>query len=66
MQGKTTIEGAPQSKQADVYRRIARRIADHTESKVPTPLDQQQLREWSSTWADHLIAIEQQTQRLAS
>ena len=66
LQGKTTIEAAPKSEQAEVYRRLARRIADHTDSKVPTPLDQQQLREWSATWADHLIAIEQQTQRLAS
>ena len=66
LQGKTTIEAAPKSEQAEVYRRLARRIADHTESKVPTPLDQQQLREWSATWADHLIAVEQQTQRLAS
>ena len=66
LQGKTTIEAAPKSEQAEVYRRLARRIADHTESKVPTPLDQQQLRDWSATWADHLIAIEQQTQRLAS
>jgi len=66
LQGKTTIEAAPQSEQAEVYRRLARRIADHTESKVPTPLNQQELRDWSAGWADHLIEIERQNQRLAS
>ena len=66
LQGKTTIEAAPHSEQAEVYRRLARRIADHTESKVPTPLNQQELRDWSAGWADHLIEIERQNQRLAS
>jgi len=66
LQGRTTIEAAPQSEQAEVYRRLARRIAEHTESKVPTPLNQQELRDWSAGWADHLIEIERQSQRLAS
>ncbi|OPF90378.1 AAA family ATPase [Rhodopseudomonas palustris] len=59
LSGRTTIEAAPQSAQADIYRQLARRIAEHTESKVPTPLDPQQLREWSSSWADRLVAAEQ-------
>jgi nitrogenase iron protein NifH len=25
---------------------------------VPTPLNPQQLRDWSSGWADHLVAAE--------
>jgi len=66
LQGKTTIEAAPQSEQAEIYRRLARRIADHTESKVPTPLNQQELRDWSSSWADHLIEIERGNQLLAA
>jgi len=66
LQGKTTIEASPQSEQAEIYRRLAKRIADHTESKVPTPLNQQELRDWSSSWADHLIEIERGNQLLAA
>jgi len=66
LQGKTTIEAAPKSEQADVYRRLAKRIVEHTESKTPTPLDQQELRDWSASWADRLIAVERQSQLLAS
>lgn len=58
LQGKTTIENAPDSAQADVYRSLARKIYDHTESKVPTPLETQELREWAAKWADQLLAIE--------
>ena len=39
LQGKTTIEAAPDSAQADVYRALAKRIAEHTDSKVPTALN---------------------------
>ncbi|MEO0036029.1 MAG: hypothetical protein RLZZ501_2052 [Pseudomonadota bacterium] len=66
LQGKTTIEAAPNSEQAETYRRLARRIAEHTESKVPTPLNQQELRDWSASWADHLIEIERGNQLLAA
>jgi nitrogenase iron protein NifH len=63
LSGRTTIEAAPDSAQAEVYRVLARRIADHTESKVPTALSPQELREWSSGWADQLVAIEQAAER---
>ncbi|NWJ46878.1 MAG: nitrogenase iron protein [Chloroflexi bacterium] len=58
LQGKTTIEAAPKSAQAEVYRSLANKIYNHTESKVPTPLETQELREWASKWADHLLALE--------
>jgi nitrogenase iron protein NifH len=58
LSGRTTIEAAPHSAQADVYRELARRIATHTESKVPTPLSPPDLRAWSSGWADHLVESE--------
>ncbi|HEX9059224.1 MAG TPA: nitrogenase iron protein [Clostridia bacterium] len=58
LQGKTTIEAAPNSEQAKVYRSLANRIAEHTESKVPSPLDVKELREWAAKWADHLLALE--------
>jgi nitrogenase iron protein NifH len=56
--GKTTIEGAPDSEQAKIYRSLARRIDEHTESKTPNPLDAQQLKEWAATWAEQIIAVE--------
>jgi len=58
LQGKTTIEAAPQSDQAQVYTRLANKIAEHNKSTVPAPLDTKELREWASKWADELLAIE--------
>jgi nitrogenase iron protein NifH len=59
LQGKTTIEAAPQSAQAEVYRSLAKKIAEHTESKTPSPLEVSALREWAASWADRLLAVEQ-------
>jgi nitrogenase iron protein NifH len=56
LQGKTTIEASPDSEQAALYRRLAQKIADHTESKTPSPLDEKALRAWAETWANHLLA----------
>lgn len=58
LQGKTTIEAAPGSEQAKVYQRLAQRIADHTESKVPAPLDTHELRQWAADWGKQLVALE--------
>ena len=58
LSGRTTIEAAPNTPQADVYRSLARKIAAHTQSRVPTPLEIDELREWSANWADQLLAIE--------
>ena len=58
LSGRTTIEAAPDSAQANVYRSLANKINAHTESRVPTPLETEELREWSAKWADQLLAIE--------
>lgn len=58
LQGKTTIEAAPDSKQAEIYRSLAKKIAEHDNSKVPTPLEISDLREWAKKWGDYLLAIE--------
>jgi nitrogenase iron protein NifH len=58
LQGKTTIEAFPDSAQAQVYSRLAEKIANHTVSKAPEPLDSQQLRDWASKWANQLLAME--------
>jgi nitrogenase iron protein NifH len=59
LQGKTTIEAAPESAQADVYRSLARKISEHTDSKTPSPLDTAALREWAGKWGDYLLEMEQ-------
>ncbi len=58
LSGKTTIEAAPDSEQADVYRALARTIAGHEVSKTPTPLTPTELREWSARWAEHIVRLE--------
>jgi nitrogenase iron protein NifH len=58
LQGKTTIEAFPDSAQAAVYRSLALKVDSHTDSKVPEPLDSQELRDWAAKWADQLLALE--------
>jgi nitrogenase iron protein NifH len=66
LQGMTTIEAAPESEQAGIYRKLALRIAEHTESKSPVPLDAQQLRSWSATWAQQIVEQERRAQEAAA
>ncbi|MDR1246190.1 MAG: nitrogenase iron protein [Clostridiales Family XIII bacterium] len=58
LSGKTTIEAAPDSAQAKVYRELAERIDAGASSAVPHPLDPQDLRAWAAKWADLILAIE--------
>jgi nitrogenase iron protein NifH len=58
LQGKTVIEASPQSEQAKIYRKLAQKIINTTESKVPAPLETAELREWAAKWADLLLALE--------
>jgi nitrogenase iron protein NifH len=58
LQGKTTIEAFPDSEQAKVYKRLARKIYDHTDSRVPEPLGVKELHDWAFKWADTLLAME--------
>ncbi|AJE02156.1 nitrogenase iron protein [Geobacter pickeringii] len=58
LQGKTTIEAFPDSEQAKVYKTLANKIWNHTESKVPSPLNDKELHEWAFKWADTLLAME--------
>ncbi|NTW04417.1 MAG: nitrogenase iron protein [Oscillochloris sp.] len=57
LQGKTTIEAAPESEQAEIYRSLARKIYAHTESKTPAPLNEVELRAWAARWAEHLRSL---------
>jgi nitrogenase iron protein NifH len=58
LQGKTTIEAAPNSEQVKIYKRLAEKIAEHTVSKVPSPLSIEELKQWAAKWGDYLLAYE--------
>lgn len=58
LQGKTSVEAAPDSEQANIYSRLATKVIETTESKVPFPLTTTELREWAAQWADQLLAME--------
>jgi nitrogenase iron protein NifH len=58
LQGKTTIEAFPDSPQAKIYMSLANKIARHTDSKSPSPMDVKALREWAAKWADYLLSYE--------
>jgi nitrogenase iron protein NifH len=58
LQGKTTIEAAPDSPQAAVYTELASRIAEHENSIVPSSLEIAELRTWAKGWADQLLELE--------
>ncbi len=58
LKGKTTIESAPDSQQAQVYHQLAQRIINHEESKVPSPLELDELRQWAAGWSDKLLELE--------
>jgi nitrogenase iron protein NifH len=58
LQGKTTIEAAPDSAQAKIYLSLAQKIADHTQSKTPSPLGVQELRDWADYWGKYLLSLE--------
>ena len=55
LQGKTVIEGEPKSEQAEVYRKLARKIYDNQSKYVPVPLEVDQLKTWAESWSDRLI-----------
>lgn len=55
LQGKTTIEAAPDSEQAKVYLALAQKIAAHEESKTPSPLGVTELQQWAAGWSDKLL-----------
>ncbi|WP_058302288.1 nitrogenase iron protein [Gorillibacterium timonense] len=58
LQGKTTIEAAPDSHQARIYRELARKIDEHEVSRVPAPMEVSELREWAAKWGEQLVQLE--------
>jgi len=65
LQGKTTIEAAPNSEQAGIYRRLATKIYEHKKSITPKPLDEKDLRAWAASWATDILSMEAESGSLA-
>ena len=59
--GKTTIEAAPDSEQAQVYMRLAKKSAEHEVSRVPAPMTVEELRDWAASWSEQLTQVEMAT-----
>ena len=55
--GKTVIEANPKSPQADLYRKLAKHIAENEDLVVPNPLGVTELRDWAREWGDKLYAF---------
>ena len=64
LQGKTTLEAAPESEQAAIYRGLADRIYEHNASRVPEPLNDKDLRAWAGQWAADILKLETESTSL--
>lgn len=52
--GKTVIEANPKSNHADIYRELAKYIAESEDLVVPNPLGVSELRDWAREWGDKI------------
>lgn len=57
LSGRTTIEAAPHSPQAEIYRRLAQRVIEPSPGKTPAPLDEKELRDWAAKWATLILEL---------
>jgi nitrogenase iron protein NifH len=58
LDGVTTIEGAPDSQQAEVYRQLGRNVIANKDAYIPKPFEAQDLSDWASSWVSNLIKEE--------
>lgn len=56
--GKTVIEANPASEQADIYRQLAKYIAENEDLVVPNPLGVSELRDWAREWGDKIYNLD--------
>ena len=56
--GRTVIEASPHSDQAEVYRRLARHIAENHTTDIPKPLNSPALKAWAREWGDRVFGVE--------
>jgi nitrogenase iron protein NifH len=56
--GKTVIEAAPSSEQAQIYRSLAKDIVENVDVAIPRPLNAQDLKVWARAWGDRVLNTE--------
>ena len=56
--GKTVIEAAPTSEQAQIYRSLAKDIVENVDVTIPRPLNAQDLKAWARAWGDRVLNTE--------
>lgn len=61
--GQTVIEAAPQSAHADLYRKLAKYIAETDDLGVPNPIGAADLRAWARSWGDRILDVQSATVR---
>jgi nitrogenase iron protein NifH len=49
------VEHAPDSEQAELYRKLARSILKNDKKYVPAPLESEELKIWAESWSDTLL-----------
>lgn len=62
--GKTVIEAHPESKHAQIYRDLAKYIAESEDLVIPSPLGAAELRDWARVWGDKIYTLEQENGNL--
>ncbi len=55
LQGKTVIECAPDSKQAEIYRELAKKIIKNEDRNIPSPMKIEELQEWAAERLKKLV-----------
>ncbi len=55
LKGRTVIEGDPDSEQADIYRKLAKKIVSNQDRYVPAPLEVNQLTTWAESWSERML-----------
>ena len=56
--GRTVIETAPRSEQAEIYRALARAVVDDETTTLPRPLNGPTLKAWAKSWGDRIFIDE--------
>jgi nitrogenase iron protein NifH len=56
--GKTVIEDAPFSPQAEVYRDLARRLSENEDLVIPSPMGANDLKSWARDWGDKVYSLD--------
>ncbi|MDR2093374.1 MAG: AAA family ATPase [Azoarcus sp.] len=56
--GKTVIEANPASEHANIYRKLAKYIAENEDLVIPHPLGVSDLRDWARDWGDRVFSLE--------